>query len=223
MKTNYIRFVVGVCFCLLLGTLSMHAARLNGIRIESSGGAVIVYLNGEQVCTASGSCFIANLSGGAYEIQVYDARFSGRDTHDRREGLLFDERVYYSGRDIKDIYVKGHSTHRPPRPSGDSYREEGMNRETFETFYRTVKGLPFDSDRTKLIETALLTSGFTSGQCRRLVDAYTFDNERIKTMQLIYPRILDKEGFFVVIEGLTFQSDKNKMNDFVKKYHSKRY
>lgn len=41
-------------------------------------------------------------------------------------------------------------------------------------------------------------------------------------MQAIYPRIVDKPNFYLVIESLTFQSDKNKMNEFVRKYHSQR-
>lgn len=221
MKTNYIhRLAVVLCF--LLGTLTIQAARLNGIRIESSSGAVIVYLNGEQVCSASGSCFIANLTGGYYEIRVYEARFGGRGEHDRRERLLFNERVRYSGSGVKDIFVRGEDGYRPPHPGGDIYFDESMSRETFELFYRAVKEAAFDSERNKLIETALLTSWFTSTQCRRIVDIYTFDNEKIRLMQQMYPRIVDKEGFFIVIEALTFQLDKNKISDFIKKYHSRR-
>lgn len=224
MKTFNMRYVV-VGLCLLFGTLSMQAARLKGIRIESTSGSIVVYLNGEQVCTPSGSCFIANLAGGSYEIQVYDARSSRREERGWEEGLLFDERINYSGMGVKDILVKGDAGHRPSRPGrpgGGAHQGNGMNRETFESFYRSVEEKPFDSDRTGLIGTALLTSNFTSAQCRRLIDAYTFDNDKIKAMQLMYPRISDKEGFFVVIEGLTFQGDKDKVNNFVKKYHSQR-
>lgn len=224
MKTVNMRSVV-VALCLLIGTLSMQAGILRGIRIESAAGSIVVYLNGDQVCTASSSCFIANLSGGSYEIKVYDARSSGRDERGRDEGLLFSERINYSGMGIKEIFIKsdaGHRPSRPGRPGGGAHQGNIMNRETFETFYRSVKGKPFDSDRTELIETVLINSDFTSAQCRRLMDAYTFDNDRIKAMQLMYPRISDKEGFFVVTEGLTFQSDKEKVNNFIKKYHSQR-
>lgn len=221
MKTTYMR-IAALCFILFIGTLSMQAARFNGIRIESNSGNIIVFLNDEQICSPSNSCFIANLSSGSYDIKVYDARFLGREERGRREGLLFSERVYYSGREVQEIRVGSQGNHYPSRPGGRPHRDEGMSRDTFESFYRTVKEVPFDSDRTKLIETALLTSDFTSGQCRRLVDAFTFDNDKVKVMGLMYPRISDKEGFFVVIEGLTFQSDKNKMNDFVRRYHSSR-
>lgn len=222
MKTTYTRLAF-IGFILFIGTLVMQAARLNGIRIEcTTGASIIVFIDNEQVCTPSGSCFIANLMGGSYDIKVYDARFMGREERGRREGLLFSERIHYSGRDVREIRVGNQGNYQPPRPGGRPHREEGMNSSTFESFYRTVKGEAFDSDRVKLIETALMTSDFTSGQCRRLVDAFTFDNDKIKVMQLMYPRISDKEGFFVVIEGLTFQSDKNKMNDFVRKYHSSR-
>lgn len=221
MKTTCIR-ITALCFILFIGTLSMQAARLNGIRIESNSGNIIVFLNNEQVCSPSSSCFIANLMGGSYNIEVYDARSMGRDEWGRREGLLFSERIHYSGRDVQEIRVGNQGSHYPSRPGGRPHREEGMNSDTFESFYRTVKGATFDSDRIKFIETAIMTSDFTSGQCRRLVDTFSFDSDKVKVMQLMYPRISDKEGFFVVIEGLTFQMDKNKMNDFVRKYHSSR-
>ena len=97
-----------------------------------------------------------------------------------------------------------------------------MNRAEFDRFLRTVKDKPFDSDRNKLIETTLVSTGFTSDQCLQLVKLFSFDSEKIKLMQAMYPRIVDKPNFYLVIESLTFQSDKNKMNEFVRKYHSQR-
>ena len=50
---------------------------------------------------------------------------------------------------------------------------------------------------------------------------YTFDNERLKIMKMMYPNIVDKEAFFTVIGILTFSSNKTKMNDFIKEYEGR--
>ena len=87
--------------------------------------------------------------------------------------------------------------------------------------WHNVKNEPFEKDRMGLITTALANSDFTSEQCLQLVKFYTFDNERLKIMKMMYPNIVDKEAFFTVIGTLTFSSNKTKMNDFIKEYEGR--
>ena len=93
-----------------------------------------------------------------------------------------------------------------------------MNKQLFQAFFDNVKNEPFEKDRIALINAALASSDFTADQCLQLVKFYAFDNERMKIMKMIYPRIVDKEAFFMVINSLTFSSNKKKMYDFVKEY-----
>lgn len=221
MKTIKLRpFIIGFCL-LLLGTLSVQAAPLRGIRVESSGDPIVVFLNGEPICSPSVSCFIANLSAGYYAVEVYDARYSGRQERGKRGELLYNQRVYYSGRDVKEISVGGVSNNRPSRPSRPSVsdREPTMSRNSFEEFYRALKAKSFDSDRFTLIRTALLTSRFTSEQCLRMTDLLRFDGDKVMIMKELYPRIVDKENFYMTVEPLKFQSEKDKIYEFVKNYH----
>ena len=67
----------------------------------------------------------------------------------------------------------------------------------------------------EMIKTALAGSDFTSGQCLELTRLYTFDDDRMEIMKIMYPRIVDKEAFFTVINTLTFSSSKEKMKDFI--------
>ncbi len=97
-----------------------------------------------------------------------------------------------------------------------------MNRAEFDRFLRTVKDKSFDSDRNKLIETTLVSTGFTSINASSWLSCSVSTVKKIKLMQAMYPRIVDKPNFYLVIESLTFQSDKNKMNEFVRKFHSQR-
>ncbi len=215
-------------FCLLLTVVSLAAAPIKGFRIEA-GQSVIVYVDGVQVCTATTSCFVANLPVGYYKVEVYavDPGRRGADGN-RRGNLLFSERIHFSGRNIHDITISGRNDHRPDhRPDDDSmdyYPSDSyhvMSPSVFAQFLRSLKDTPFDSERTKLIDTVMVTSFFTTDQCRAITDLYTFDSERLKFMKLIYPKIVDKANFFTVIETLTFSSSKDDMNKFVRKWHGK--
>ena len=96
-----------------------------------------------------------------------------------------------------------------------------MKDQIFKKFFDSVKNEPFEKDRMGLITTALANSDFTSEQCLQLVKFYTFDNEPLKIMKMLYPNIVDKEAFFTVIGTLTFSSNKTKMNDFIKEYEGR--
>ena len=78
-----------------------------------------------------------------------------------------------------------------------------------------MKNEPFKDDRMKLLNVALAGSDFTSAQCLQLTKLYTFDDDRMEIMKIMYPRIVDKEAFFTVINTLTFSSSKEKMKDFI--------
>ena len=106
------------------------------------------------------------------------------------------------------------------RPDYNRY-DRVMNDQLFKKFFDSVKNEPFEKDRMGLITTALANSDFTSEQCLQLVKFYTFDNERLKIMKMMYPNIVDKEAFFTVIGTLTFSSNKTKMNDFIKEYEGR--
>lgn len=62
------KFLFSICF--LLASFSIAAAPLDGIRIESEGQPIIVLIDGQQVCTPTLSCFIANLRRGSYRVEV---------------------------------------------------------------------------------------------------------------------------------------------------------
>ena len=91
-------------FCFLLAVVSVKAFSLNGISIESPREQVVVFIDGQQVCKPTFSCFVANLNGGSYRVQVYAAR---RGEQFNRENLLLDERVYCSSMRVKEIVIEG--------------------------------------------------------------------------------------------------------------------
>lgn len=217
-----------ISFCILFAALSLKAQSISGIRIDGGNTPILVYFGGNQMCMPTTTCFVANLKSGYYTVEVYSTRFSRPGERVWKGERLYNERVYFNGNGVTEIVVDGRDEIRPDnrpgrpghgghRPNYDRY-DRVMSDQLFQTFFDNVKNEPFEKDRIALINAALASSDFTTAQCLQLVKFYTFDNERMKIMKMIYPRVVDKEAFFTVINVLTFSSNKEKMYAFVKEY-----
>ena len=212
-----------ISFCILFAALSLQAQSVNGIRIDGGNTPILVYLGGNQISLPTTTCFIANLNPGHYTVEVYATRFTRAGERVWKGEKLYKDLVYFDGRGVKEIWVDGRDNIRPERPGrpdpGEHRLGYGYNRvmndQLFQTFYKEMKNEPFKDDRMKLLNAALAGSDFTSAQCLQLTKLYTFDDDRMEIMKIMYPRIVDKEAFFTVINTLTFGSSKEKMKDFI--------
>ena len=217
-----------ISFCILFAALSLQAQSVNGIRIDGGNTPILVYMGGNQISLPTTTCFVANLKSGYYTVEVYATRFTRLGERVWKGERLYNERVYFKGNGVMEIMVNGRDEmrpdNRPGRPEHGGHRpvydryDRVMNKQLFQAFFDNVKNEPFEKDRIALINAALASSDFTADQCLQLVKFYAFDNERMKIMKMIYPRIVDKEAFFMVINSLTFSTNKKKMYDFVKEY-----
>ena len=212
-----------ISFCILFAALSLQAQSVNGIRIDGGNTPILVYLGGNQICLPTTTCFIANLNPGHYTVEVFATRFTRAGERVWKGEKLYKDLVYFEGRGVTEIWVDGRDNMRPERPGRPEQGEHRpgygynrvMNDQLFQTFYKEMKNEPFKDDRMKLLNAALAGSDFTSAQCLQLTKLYTFDDDRMEIMKIMYPRIVDKEAFFTVINTLTFSSSKEKMKDFI--------
>ena len=212
-----------ISFCILFAALSLQAQSVNGIRIDGGNTPILVYLGGNQICLPTTTCFIANLNPGHYTVEVFATRFTRAGERVWKGEKLYKDFVYFDGRGVKEIWVDGRDNIRPERPGRPDQGEHRpgygynrvMNDQLFQTFYKEMKNEPFKDDRMKLLNAALAGSDFTSAQCLQLAKLYTFDDDRMEIMKIMYPRIVDKEAFFTVINTLAFSSSKEKMKDFM--------
>lgn len=212
-----------ISFCILFAALSLQAQSVNGIRIDGGNTPILVYLGGNQICLPTTTCFIANLNPGHYTVEVFATRFTRAGERVWKGEKLYKDLVYFDGRGVTEIWVDGRDNMRPERPGRPEQGEHCpgygynrvMNDQLFQTFYKEMKNEPFKDDRMKLLNAALAGSDFTSAQCLQLTKLYTFDDDRMEIMKIMYPRIVDKEAFFTVINTLTFSSSKEKMKDFI--------
>jgi hypothetical protein len=64
----------------------------------------------------------------------------------------------------------------------------------FEELLRAIGSEPFGANKLNLIEAATRDHHFTIGQLRRLVQALDFPRDRIRAVEIVAPRLLDRSN-----------------------------
>lgn len=230
-----------VCL-MLVATVALQAAPLKGLSVNSVKGPIVVCIDGQEMCPPTLSCFVANLRSGYYRIEVFEIDPNSSPRFPRRGAVLYNNRIYISNSGVKEIVVGDRDVistdrdredgrdviytdrDRDYRYDGGSYRRvRPMSANMFETLYTKVRNEPFDSDKLNLIQTAVIGGAyFTCDQCKRLMSIYSFDKDKIKVFKLLYPRIVDRENMFLVMDALTFSSSKNEISQFMRDFDKKR-
>lgn len=102
---------------------------------------------------------------------------------------------------------------RPPRPLYPPYGPPGygwVDNAWFEEFFRRVQEKSFTSDKLKLIASAPDSKLFSSRQCLRLMDLFTWGDEKLKVLRALAPRLADHEYVYKIVDSFTFDSEKDK-------------
>ncbi len=208
-----------ICVVCALLALPMRAGFIDGIRIGGWDRPFVVTIDNEDVSMPATSCFVAGLSSGYHTVEVYESRSAFSDSVWKGK-LIYSRRVYYNGIGIMDIRLDDRADTGVIRPGHGSstFGKNVMSTDLFEDFYRRMKDEPFSDGKNKLLATALAGAAFTSAQCCRLIDLYTFDDDKVEFLKQIYPNVVDKEAFFKVIDKLTFLSSRDKVRDFIQAY-----
>ena len=105
-----------ISFCILLAALSLKAQTVSGIRIDGGDTPILVYFGGNQMCLPTTTCFVANLKSGYYTVEVYATRSARPGERVWKGRRLYNERIYFDGNSVKEIYVDGRGEIRPGSP-----------------------------------------------------------------------------------------------------------
>ncbi len=213
-------------FSFLILAAVATAQTLNGIRINAADRPILVFFDGNQMSYPTTTYFITNLPPGHYMLEVYATRFSRTGERIWRGERLFAERVHYTGRGVKDIFIDSDFVNenpgtgrypddeRFPPQHGTPYARV-IPTELFNDFLDRFKKEPFESGKMVLLDMILPGNYFTCDQCRAVASVFAFDSEREKIIKKIYPRVVDRERSFTLI-NLFNSSYKKDIGDFMK-------
>lgn len=110
--------------------------------------------------------------------------------------------------------MKNRSRHSypPPPPHPRALVDEVW----FQGFLSRVKGQVFSDDKNRLILVAAETRFFNVSQARRLMELYTFDDDRLRVLRIIARRIVGLENADRIIELFTFDRGREAARDLLR-------
>jgi hypothetical protein len=72
-----------------------------------------------------------------------------------------------------------------------------------------------ENDKLMIIQKAVVNNYFMIAQLTQLLEKFSFEDNRVKVIGILYPAILDKEKSFQLYNYLTFSSSKEKLNQII--------
>ena len=115
----------------------------------------------------------------------------------------------------------------PQGGNGNNYNEYGQNGNynnapapisngAFNNFLKAVENRSFDTQKWEVAQLGLEQNYFTSVQIKRLTEAFSFDNSRLKVAKKAYGRVVDPQNYTAIFEVFSFDSSVNKLVDFMR-------
>lgn len=101
-----------------------------------------------------------------------------------------------------------HNGHRPNYPQITSDND-------FQQLYNKIKQKPFKDEQLDILSLAAGHRWFSCQQCVRLMSIYTFDDDKLKVLQILATRIADKENYDKIINSLDFLSSEDKAKEML--------
>ena len=85
-----------------------------------------------------------------------------------------------------------------------------MDNKDFSIMYDIVKGTSFDSGKKNLVRVACISSWFDSRQCARLLSLFSFDSGKLEMLEMLSPRLLERNNYEMILKEFSFSSNKEK-------------
>ena len=90
-----------------------------------------------------------------------------------------------------------------------------MSENAFQTLYNNVEDESFADDKLSVIKVATKRNGFKVSQLTRLLDLFSFADDKVKCVQTVYPKVVDKKNSHQILNHFTFSGDKKKVEAII--------
>ena len=108
------------------------------------------------------------------------------------------------------------------RDRSDDYDDNSYNRsmsaQDFNMAKESLRREWFENSRMTTVKQIIDKNNFTSQQVKELVLLFTFENNRLEIAKYAYAKTVDKEDYFIVNEAFTFNSNKEKLSEYIREY-----
>lgn len=92
---------------------------------------------------------------------------------------------------------------------------EAMLPEDFTSLVASINNSPFLDDKFKIIELSADENYFTMDQIIKLMKMWSFDDEKLRVLKIVYPEALDKANSFKLYDLVTFSGSKDTIKKLI--------
>ena len=103
-----------------------------------------------------------------------------------------------------------HGRPTPPPPAPAPMPIMTMNSTDFNTLVKTVKRRHFTDEQLDIIRIGALGPTLSCAQVLQLMNLYRFDDDRMKVLQILAPRIADPANGPIIVNSFTFDNARSK-------------
>ena len=101
--------------------------------------------------------------------------------------------------------------YRDKKQRGKRYtRPRAIRDKDFDMMVGIVKNASFDDKKIDVMRVACIGSYFSSRQCAKLLSLLSFDDNKIKALEVIASRLVDKNNADDIVKEFSFSSSKDK-------------
>ncbi len=122
--------------------------------------------------------------------------------------------TYYNRSAYPEYNNSSYSPQYSPSYPPVNYDSSARERE-FQYLYESVKRETFKDDQLQTLRSGVYNRSFTVNQVVRMMSIYTFDDDKLKVLEIMASGIIDREYQMVIKDALTFNSSWEKAQNII--------
>ena len=96
--------------------------------------------------------------------------------------------------------------------------ETAMSNSDFQSLLSSVKNEGFADDQLKIVRISAKSRYFSINQLIELIDIFSFADDKVECVKLVYPKIVDKDNSHSLLGAFTYSSDKEEVEQIINRY-----
>ena len=119
-------------------------------------------------------------------------------------------------------YNSGGATQSNPANTGPVVTSSGgcsnaMSQSNFDDLVKSIGAKSFEEAKMKVAKQGVSANCVNTGQVRKLMDLFSFEDSKLDLTKYAYDYTTDKNNYFKVNDGFTFDSSVDTLNDYISK------
>ncbi len=104
----------------------------------------------------------------------------------------------------------------PPPPPPGQYLRPAMPDGDFSDLVSRIRRESFSDDQIRVLRTAAQNHVFSCSQIVRLLDAFTFSEDKLEALRLAYPGCVDPQNNYRILDAFTYSTDKEEAEQIIR-------